>query len=94
LGLSGCEQLIGVTDHGCVADERFWTRWLGKTHREGRVEICCHPGYYDQTLVDRDCDAGEGLLRRPRETDLLRRPTFREAIAHAGFVPVRPSQLI
>lgn len=94
LGLSGCDQLIGVTDHGCVADERFWTRWLDRTSQVGGVEICCHPGYYDQTLVNRDCDAGDGLLRRPRETDLLRKPTFREAIDRAGLVPVRPSQLI
>lgn len=94
MGLSGSRQLIGVTDHGCVTDERFWTRWLDKTSRRGGIEICCHPGYYDTTLTDRDCDAEEGLLRRPRETDLLRLPTFREAIAQAGLVPVRPSQLI
>lgn len=92
-GLPGCDWLAGVTDHGCVADERFWGRWLGELGGRGSVEVCCHPGYRDDTLVGRDCDAGDGLLRRPRETTLLRAPAFSEACARAGLVPARPTAL-
>lgn len=93
-GLPGCDWLAGVTDHGCVADERFWDRWLGQMGTSGSVEVCCHPGYRDESLIGRDCDAGEGLLRRPRETTLLRSSSFSEAYARAGLAPVRPSALI
>lgn len=94
LGLPGCDQLLGVTDHHCVADQQFWTKWLGAISRRGHVEICCHPGYTDPTLLHRDCDAGDGLLRRPRETDLLRMPHFRQAVQCAGLKVIRPSQLV
>jgi predicted glycoside hydrolase/deacetylase ChbG (UPF0249 family) len=92
-GLAGCNWLAGVTDPACVADDRFWDRWLGELPNAGSVEVCCHPGYHDRTLVGRDCDAGDGLLRRPREATLLRAPSFREACGRAGLVPVRPSDL-
>ncbi|HKA08056.1 MAG TPA: ChbG/HpnK family deacetylase [Gemmataceae bacterium] len=91
-GLPGCDRLAGVTDPACVADERFWDRRLGQLST-GSVEICCHPGYHDETLVGRDCDGGDGLLRRPRESALLRAPSFRAACDRAGLVPIRPSAL-
>ena len=92
-GLPGCDWLAGVTDHACVADERFWDRWLGYIGPTGSVEICCHPGNRDETLIGRDCDAGDGLLRRPRETALLRSPAFTDSYGQAGLMPVRPSAL-
>jgi predicted glycoside hydrolase/deacetylase ChbG (UPF0249 family) len=91
-GLPGCDRLAGVTDPACVADEWFWDRWLGQLSR-GSVEVCCHPGYRDETLVGRDCDDGDGLLRRPREAALLRGPSFRAACDRAGLIPIRPSAL-
>lgn len=91
-GLPGCDRLAGVTDPVCVADERFWDRWLGQLST-GSVEVCCHPGYRDETLVGRDCDGGDGLLRRSREIALLRAPSFRDACERAGLVPVRPSTI-
>ena len=90
-GLPGCDWLIGVTDPGCVADNRYLDRWLKKIGGQGSVEVCCHPGYHDSSLIGRDCDSGDGLLRRPRETTLLRLPTFLAACADAGLVPVRPT---
>ena len=90
-GFPGCDWLAGVTDHGCVADERFWVRWLRAVGGEGSLEVCCHPGYHDESLVGRDCGPGEGLLRRTRELALLQAPSFRAAWEEAGFVPVRPS---
>lgn len=92
LGLPGCDWLAGVTDPACVADAKFWRRWIGRLDR-GSVEVCCHPGYRDATLVGRDCDAGEGLLRREREAGLLRSNSFREACTQAGLNAIRPSQL-
>jgi chitin disaccharide deacetylase len=91
-GLPGCDRLAGVTDPACVADEWFWDRWLGQLST-GSVEVCCHPGYRDETLVGRDCADGDGLLRRPREAALLRAPSFRAACDRAGFIPIRPSAL-
>jgi predicted glycoside hydrolase/deacetylase ChbG (UPF0249 family) len=93
-GFPGCDRLAGVTDHPCVADEKFFTRWLGALAPSGSVEVCCHPGYRDESLVGRDCDAGDGILRRTREFDLLRSPDFRSAYELAGLTPLRPSVLV
>lgn len=92
-GLPGCDWLIGVTDPVCVADERYLERWVNEIGGRGSVEVCCHPGYEDHSLVGRDCDAGHGLLRRQRETNLLRSPRFRAACVDAGLSPVRPTAL-
>jgi chitin disaccharide deacetylase len=92
-GLPGCGQLIGVTDPDCVTDADFWTRWIRLADRKFDVEICCHPGYSDATLEGRDCDSTESLLRRPRETQLLLSPTFREIRSEFQWLAVRPSQL-
>jgi predicted glycoside hydrolase/deacetylase ChbG (UPF0249 family) len=91
-GLPGCDWLAGVTNPECVAEDQFWSRWLNSLDH-GSVEVCCHPGYRDKSLVGRDCDAGEGLLRRERETALLRSPSFRDACERARLVPVRPSAM-
>lgn len=92
-GFSGCDWLAGVTDPACVADGRFWDRWLRAVGPVGSVELCCHPGHRDDSLVGRDCRAGDGTLRRPRESSLLRSPAFRAAFERAGLVAVRPSAL-
>lgn len=93
-GFVGCDWLVGVTDPAWVADPRFWERWLTRVGPTGSVEVCCHPGYEDPTLVGRDCDAGVGVLRRPRELALLRDPSFRAACDRAGLTPMRPSEYI
>jgi predicted glycoside hydrolase/deacetylase ChbG (UPF0249 family) len=92
-GLPGCDWLIGVTDPICVADEHYLERWINEIGDRGSVEVCCHPGYEDHSLVGRDCDSGDGLLRRQRETDLLRSPGFRKACGNVGLVPVRPTAM-
>jgi predicted glycoside hydrolase/deacetylase ChbG (UPF0249 family) len=91
--LPGCDWLLGVTDHSSVNDERFWERRFRHLGQRGNVEVCCHPGYRDVTLVGRDCAVGDGLERRPRETQLLRLPTFHDSLNEAGFRPVRPTQV-
>ena len=53
------------------------------------VELTCHPGYLDATLDGRDGSMTDGHLhRRAREFDLLRRPTFLDAVRAAGFTLV------
>src|SRR5262249_55015866 len=53
LGMAGNDWLAGVTDPPCVADPHYLTRWL--TRIPGCiVELTCHPGYYDPTLLGRD----------------------------------------
>jgi predicted glycoside hydrolase/deacetylase ChbG (UPF0249 family) len=93
-GFVGCRWLIGITDPAWVADRRFWERWLERVGPIGSVEVCCHPGYDDPTLVGRDCEPGDGVLRRSRELALLRDPAFRAACDRAGLVPQRPSDYV
>ncbi len=84
-GFPGADWHAGITNPPCVADPDFFARWLRKT--PGRVvELCCHPGYFDATLVGRDCTADDGQQqRRVREQELLRQPGFLEACRWAGF---------
>ncbi|MDB5306477.1 MAG: hypothetical protein JWO38_679 [Gemmataceae bacterium] len=92
-GFPGCEWMAGTTDPAFVADPAFHTRWLAAI--PGRtVELACHPGYHDPTLIGRDCAADdEWLWRRVREVELFRRPGLREAIRAAGFELVPAGRL-
>jgi predicted glycoside hydrolase/deacetylase ChbG (UPF0249 family) len=92
-GFPSCDWLAGVTDPAYVADPRFWERWLAALPASGSVEIGCHPGHRDPTLVGRDCDGDAGLARRTHEMELLRSAAFRTACERVGLVPIRPSQL-
>ena len=59
------------------------------------VELTCHPGYADPTLIGRDCTAEDGQVqRRPREMHLLQQGSFRTACRRAGFSLVSPSGLL
>jgi hypothetical protein len=92
-GLPGNDWLAGVTDPSATADPEYLTRWL--TSIPGKVvELTCHPGYHDPTLLGRDATPTDGLLeRRVRELELLSQPTFREACGRAGFVLRAPRDL-
>jgi predicted glycoside hydrolase/deacetylase ChbG (UPF0249 family) len=92
-GFPGNDWLAGVTDPPWVSDPDFLVRWL--TQMPGKVvELTCHPGYLDMTLVDRDCTLNDGhLQRRIHELHLLRQPSFHEAYRRAGFTLIRPSEL-
>jgi predicted glycoside hydrolase/deacetylase ChbG (UPF0249 family) len=93
LGFPGNEWLAGITDPPFVADPEFFTRWLRLI--PGRVvELTCHPGHLDTTLVGRDCTTQDGMLqRRAREYALLNDPSFLEACRTAGFRLVSPAEL-
>jgi predicted glycoside hydrolase/deacetylase ChbG (UPF0249 family) len=93
-GIPGNDWLAGITDPPYVADPDFFSRWLGRI--PGRVvELTCHPGHLDPTLIGRDCTAGDGQIqRRVGEWHLLRQPAFVEAYRRAGFELVSPSELL
>ncbi|HMP02528.1 MAG TPA: ChbG/HpnK family deacetylase [Gemmatales bacterium] len=90
-GFPGNTVLAGVTDPHCVAEPNFFLRCLAKT-REQEVELMCHPGYEDPSLLGRDDDGGPmDRLRRGYELQALRHPSFREGIARLGFEIVPPT---
>jgi predicted glycoside hydrolase/deacetylase ChbG (UPF0249 family) len=92
-GFPGNDWLAGITDPPWVADPEFLARWL--TRVPGRVvELTCHPGRMDTTLVGRDCTLTDGQLhRRVNEFQLLQQANFKEACNRAGFALVSPSEL-
>jgi predicted glycoside hydrolase/deacetylase ChbG (UPF0249 family) len=94
MSFPGHDWLAGITDPPWVKDPEFFGRWLEKV--PGRVvELACHPGHPDDTLVGRDCRPGDGLAqRRVDELHLLRQPRFLEACRAAGFTRVSPSELL
>lgn len=94
LGFPGCDVLCGITDPECTADEAFYSRWLRLVPGES-VELACHPGYRDETLIGRDCAAdGTGVMRRVHELHLLRAPSFAAACHAAGFRLLAPGELV
>ena len=59
------------------------------------MELTCHPGHLDATLIGRDGSLEDGqLIRRTRELELLSLPSFREVVKEAGFCLVRPSRFV
>lgn len=92
-GFPGNDWLAGITDPACVDDPDYLVRWLSRIPGQV-VELACHPGYEDATLVGRDGTPEDGLLsRRLREWELLADPRFSEALQRAGFTLTPPSQL-
>jgi predicted glycoside hydrolase/deacetylase ChbG (UPF0249 family) len=89
----GCEWLAGITNPRDTADPLFHRRWL--TQIPGRtVELMCHPGHLDSTLIGRDSPAEDGnLWRRVRELDLFNRDDYFETVREAGFALVPPSRI-
>jgi chitin disaccharide deacetylase len=91
-GFPGNEWLVGITDPPYVADPNFLIRWLGRVPGT-IVELTCHPGHRDLTLVSRDCTALDGQVqRRVYELRLLQDPSFKDAYQKAGFRLIAPSQ--
>jgi predicted glycoside hydrolase/deacetylase ChbG (UPF0249 family) len=59
------------------------------------IELVCHPGHLDPTLVGRDCSGEDPRMEaRVREYRALRQPEFRQACERAGFALVSPSRAV
>ncbi|HXD87899.1 MAG TPA: ChbG/HpnK family deacetylase [Urbifossiella sp.] len=84
-GFPGCDWLAGITDPHCVQDPRFFENWLAAMPG-ATVELMCHPGHHDRTLIGRDCPSdGIALERRAHELNHLASDAFPEAVRRAGF---------
>ncbi len=89
----GNDWLAGVADPQCVKDPDFLVRWLACIPGQ-IVELACHPGYRDLTLLGRESDAPDDQLeRRPLEMKLLGEEGFLEACRKAGFRLTSPREL-
>lgn len=84
--------LVGVTDPKWVADPDFLIRWVKTASTATRLEICCHPGYRDESLIGRDCSSGE-LIRREDERKLLLDMCLRRLIGELGYQIVLPTEM-
>lgn len=93
-GFPGNDWLAGITNPHTVEDPRFFARRL--LMMPGQVvELMCHPGHYDATLVGRDCTESDGLLQqRVNELRWLQERAFVEAVEDAGFRLTTPWELI
>jgi len=94
LGFPGNDWLGGITDPPWVKRSDFFENWL--RHIPGQVvEMSCHPGFLDETLLGRDCETRDGMMqRRFDELHLLRRPEFLKTLTEAGFSLMKPTQLV
>jgi predicted glycoside hydrolase/deacetylase ChbG (UPF0249 family) len=91
-GLPGSDCLVGVTDPPITQDPRFYTRWLEKVGGH-TVEVGCHPGYRDETLLVRDVPGNpHDLERRVYELNMLLSPEFLTAVDRAGFELISAQQ--
>jgi predicted glycoside hydrolase/deacetylase ChbG (UPF0249 family) len=94
MGFPGNDWLAGITDPPWVADPKFLSRWLARIPGDV-VELTCHPGHLDRTLVGRDCALGDGqLLRRVHEFRLLQQESFQVACRRAGFMLISPREFL
>jgi predicted glycoside hydrolase/deacetylase ChbG (UPF0249 family) len=93
-GFPSAQWLVGITNPSCVTDPQYLARWLHYVPGT-RIELVCHPGYSDVTLIGRDCVGfGPELERRVHELHLLQRPAFREECSRGSWVLVAPSGLV
>ncbi len=92
-GVPGNDWLAGITDPPWSAQPEFFEAWLRAI--PGRVvELSCHPGHADTTLIGRDCTPTDGMLqRRINERGLLLRPEFLAVVQEAGFSLTTPALL-
>ena len=93
-GFPGNDWLAGISNPRMAADSRFFTRRL--LMMPGQVvELMCHPGHNDATLVGRDCTATDGLMQqRVNELRWLKENAFEEAVKNAGFRLTTPSEFL
>jgi chitin disaccharide deacetylase len=93
-GFPGADWMMGIADPPQVRDPEFFTRWLACV--PGRVvELMCHPGHPDPTLIGRDCGPDDGYLqRRVDEYHLLGHAGFVETCRKVGFRLARVSSLL
>jgi predicted glycoside hydrolase/deacetylase ChbG (UPF0249 family) len=87
----GAKTMIGLTDPYCLKNVRFFDECL-QSGCGDIVELMCHPGYVDTSLIGRDVtEYGDGLTRRQWELGILGNPQFLNDAAACNYQIVRPS---
>ncbi len=93
-GFPGSDWLAGIANPECVEDPEFFRRWL-RAMPGDVVELMCHPGRYDPTLIGRACTAEDDLTQqRVNELRWLSEPSFLDTVEAAGFRLVAPSDMM
>lgn len=93
-GFPGNDWLAGIANPRDVGDPQFFLRWLRAIPGD-IVELMCHPGLHDPTLLGRACTESDGMLdQRVNEMRWLFDPTFMETVRAAGFRLTAPSELL
>src|SRR5262249_38331236 len=93
-GFPGNDWLAGLTNPRRVENSRCFVDWLRAMPGQ-IVELMCHPGQHDETLIGRDCTQTDGLLQqRVNELRWLQSPAFTDAVRDAGFQLVTPTELL
>jgi predicted glycoside hydrolase/deacetylase ChbG (UPF0249 family) len=88
-GFPGGDCVAGVGSPS--ADPDFFARWL-RGARGQVVELMCHPGWADASLVGRDLDSTpQSAAARVHEREYLARPDFRDECRRAGLQLTRPA---
>jgi len=87
----GARTMIGLTDPYCLKDEKFFQKCIQSAYGN-IVELMCHPGYLDTSLVGRDVTrSGDSLSRRPWELSMLKNSQFKNTVDANNYQIVRPS---
>ena len=87
------DTLAGISTPKSVLDPVYLERWIGRV-RGDVVELTCHPGHRDETLIGRDCTAEDGRVEaRVEEFKHLSSAAFAKAFSDAGLAIVRPSSI-
>jgi predicted glycoside hydrolase/deacetylase ChbG (UPF0249 family) len=87
-------QLLGITHPRHVQQSGFFQKWL-RSAREEIVELTCHPGFLDATLVGRDGTWTDGQIhRRVHEYEQLHQTEFLQAVHDEGFTLIRGADLM
>lgn len=90
-GYPGAHYLAGIANPESLQDSLFFQRCIQETPGD-TVELMCHPGHHDLTLVGRDVSRpGPGLDRRPLEWTMLQDRHFLDTVRALGMEITRPS---
>ena len=93
-GFPGNDWLAGISSPEDIEDPEFFANWL-RAMPGDVVELMCHPGRHDPTIVGRDCTETDGMLeQRVNEQRWLGDPSFMDAVNDAGFRLVSPGEFI
>ena len=93
-GYLGADWLLGITDPSYVEASDFFVRWLTRAPGDV-VELMCHPGHDDVTLLGRDATPTNGQReRRVHEWYRMLSAGYLEAVKANGFEMVRAQELV